>query len=534
MIYMGTGNAAPDVWGASRGGDNLFTASVLALDLKTGAYKWHFQEVHHDIWDHDASSCRRSLVDISIGAGRARSSMHPAKTGWLYILDRTNGKPLIGIEEQPVPQEPRMKTAKTQPFPIGDRFVPMCPEQLLEGFERGCLFSAVLGQADHHLPGKLGRQRLGADSRTVRKRSSCTCPRTSSRPRSARSSRCGTSRRSGWSPSVTRWDSIGPLDCSARERSRRWIRRRTRSCGRRGRSFRWAGAAGCLSTAGGLLFHGESDGNLVAYDINNGEELWKFQTGAGANAPVSTYSVNGEQYVAVMAGGNALYMSQRGDLLVGVQAWRDRSAGAGSARAAAHSACSGRRSSACAAEAMIAPATARHGFRSGGTMTRMRMFMMGIVVASVVVIGLLYAQTANARAVVLTAQDYTAITELYARLYQGSDLRELDVWLSNFADDGVFVFPDGKEVAGKKALGEFRVKSFGGNTGDSKRRHWVSGLMLTPMPDGVAKARAYWLMVDGSGKQPVLAQSGTFDDLFVKTKDGWKFKKHVVRMDPGL
>jgi glucose dehydrogenase len=53
----------------------------------------------------------------------------------------------------------------------------------------------------------------------------------------------------------------------------------------------------------------------VAYDIRNGDELWKFQTGAGANAPVSTFSVNGEQYVAVMSGGNALYMSQRGDLL---------------------------------------------------------------------------------------------------------------------------------------------------------------------------------------------------------------------------
>jgi glucose dehydrogenase len=75
------------------------------------------------------------------------------------------------------------------------------------------------------------------------------------------------------------------------------------------------GGSGLLSTAGGLLFHGESDGNLVAYDIRNGEELWKFQTGAGSNAPVSTYLVNGEQYIAVLSGGNALYMSQRGDFL---------------------------------------------------------------------------------------------------------------------------------------------------------------------------------------------------------------------------
>src|SRR3989442_3147365 len=83
--------------------------------------------------------------------------------------------------------------------------------------------------------------------------------------------------------------------------------------------FPMGGGSGLLSTAGGLLFHGESDGNLVAYDINNGEELWKFQTGAGANAPVSTYAVNGEQYVAAMAGGNTLPVSLRGDGLCGVK-----------------------------------------------------------------------------------------------------------------------------------------------------------------------------------------------------------------------
>jgi glucose dehydrogenase len=74
------------------------------------------------------------------------------------------------------------------------------------------------------------------------------------------------------------------------------------------------GGSGLLSTAGGLIFHGESDGSLVAYDINNGDELWKFQTGAGANAPVVTYEVEGEQYVAVLSGGNSLMFSQRGDL----------------------------------------------------------------------------------------------------------------------------------------------------------------------------------------------------------------------------
>jgi alcohol dehydrogenase (cytochrome c) len=64
-----------------------------------------------------------------------------------------------------------------------------------------------------------------------------------------------------------------------------------------------------------LLFHGESDGNVVAYDIRNGDVLWSFQTGAGADAPVATYEVNGEQYVAILAGGNSFQLSQRGDNL---------------------------------------------------------------------------------------------------------------------------------------------------------------------------------------------------------------------------
>jgi len=73
--------------------------------------------------------------------------------------------------------------------------------------------------------------------------------------------------------------------------------------------------SGLLSTAGGLLWHGESDGNLVAYDIRNGDVVWRFQTGAGADAPVATYEVNGDQYIAVLAGGNPFQLSGRGDSL---------------------------------------------------------------------------------------------------------------------------------------------------------------------------------------------------------------------------
>ena len=79
--------------------------------------------------------------------------------------------------------------------------------------------------------------------------------------------------------------------------------------------FPIAAGSGLLSTASGLIFHGESDGRLVAYDIRNGNELWSFQTGAGAEAPAITYEVKGQQYVAIIAGGSSFNLSQHGDNL---------------------------------------------------------------------------------------------------------------------------------------------------------------------------------------------------------------------------
>ena len=83
--------------------------------------------MHHDLWDYDGPTTP-VLADITYRDSLRKILMHGGKTGMMYILDRTDGAPLVGIEERPVPQEPRQKTAKTQPFPIGDTFVPTCPE----------------------------------------------------------------------------------------------------------------------------------------------------------------------------------------------------------------------------------------------------------------------------------------------------------------------------------------------------------------------------------------------------------------------
>ena len=99
LVYFSTGNAGPDYNGAVRAGDNLYTVSIVAIELQTGKYRWHFQQVHHDIWDYDSSN-PVVLMDLNV-AGRARKAIvEVGKTGWAYILDRETGEPIVGIDER--------------------------------------------------------------------------------------------------------------------------------------------------------------------------------------------------------------------------------------------------------------------------------------------------------------------------------------------------------------------------------------------------------------------------------------------------
>ena len=148
LVYFSTGNAAPDYNGAFRPGDNLYAASMLAIELATGKYRWHFQQVHHDIWDYDAVN-PVVLMDVRMGGRTRKAIVEVGKTGWAYILDRETGKPLIGIDEKPVPQEPRQATAKTQPFPRGDSIVPQFIEMAPEGHtlvNDGRIFTPFVGK----------------------------------------------------------------------------------------------------------------------------------------------------------------------------------------------------------------------------------------------------------------------------------------------------------------------------------------------------------------------------------------------------
>jgi glucose dehydrogenase len=119
ILYMPLGSPAGNYYGGDRPGNNLFGNSVVAVDATTGKYLWHFQTVHHDLWDSDLPPSP-GLVDIVKDGKKIPALAAIGKTGWMFILDRTTGKPVFGVEERPVPKGdvPGEWYSPTQPFPI--------------------------------------------------------------------------------------------------------------------------------------------------------------------------------------------------------------------------------------------------------------------------------------------------------------------------------------------------------------------------------------------------------------------------------
>lgn len=119
IVYLPFGAPANDRIGVDRPGDNLFGTSIVAVDANTGKYLWHFQLVHHDLWDNDAESAP-TLFDVRRGGKIIPALAVTSKNGLLFILDRRTGKPIFGVAERPVPRSdvPGEATSPTQPFPL--------------------------------------------------------------------------------------------------------------------------------------------------------------------------------------------------------------------------------------------------------------------------------------------------------------------------------------------------------------------------------------------------------------------------------
>jgi glucose dehydrogenase len=119
LAYMAFGAPTSTYYGADRKGDNLFGNALVAIDAVTGKYKWHFQAVHHDVWDFDLPPAP-TLIDIVRGGKKIPALALTGKIGLLFILNRETGKPIFGVEERPVHQSdvPGEQLAATQPFPL--------------------------------------------------------------------------------------------------------------------------------------------------------------------------------------------------------------------------------------------------------------------------------------------------------------------------------------------------------------------------------------------------------------------------------
>jgi PQQ-dependent dehydrogenase (methanol/ethanol family) len=150
-IYIVTGNPVP--WNGRGPGSNLWTDSILALHIDNGQFAWGFQTVHHDIWDYDVTN-PPILFDLAYGGNTVPAVGVASKTGWVYLLNRQTGQPILGIPEKKVPQlkgkaAKYANTSKTQPYPVGQPFTSQCstkkqwPGKAPDGhpYITGCIFT---------------------------------------------------------------------------------------------------------------------------------------------------------------------------------------------------------------------------------------------------------------------------------------------------------------------------------------------------------------------------------------------------------
>ncbi|RHW39303.1 quinonprotein alcohol dehydrogenase [Lysinibacillus yapensis] len=312
-IYFVTGNTSPDLDGSKREGDNLYANSIVALNAETGEYIWHFQQVHHDIWDLDPTN-PVILFDVGINGETRKALGEAGKTGWIYFLDRTNGEPLIGIEEKEVPQLAEQKTSPTQPFPKGDSFVPQglteedVKRDLGEAFEGkfGSIFTPFWDEPITLKPSAFG----GAN-----------WPPSAYSPETEYFYVLGTDA----------YVALSRQDEDAYEEGGMWIgsifvpvndapvKGTITAMDVKTNTVAWQvvwdtnAYSGVLATAGDLIFVGHNDGRLIAFNAKTGEEVWSYKMDAGANAPSVTYEIDGEQYLSIFAAGNSLAGSVHGD-----------------------------------------------------------------------------------------------------------------------------------------------------------------------------------------------------------------------------
>jgi alcohol dehydrogenase (cytochrome c) len=264
LVIFSTGNPNPDLDGSERSGDNLYSDSIVALDVHTGQLKWYYQEVKHDVWDYDAVS-NVVLFDVHRNGETIPAAAEAGKVGWVFIVDRRTGE-LIRKSDPYVTMSKNMFTTPTA-----------AGVDMLPGANGGAEWSPPAYSPQTHYLYILAMNQL----------MHFTTKPTHAAPGLIRLGSAFTNVAPGGVQD-------GPFVAVDVETGK----------------IAWQYTApqpligGALATAGNLVFMGEGNGWFDAFNAKTGERVWRYNLGAGVNAPPITYEINGEQYIAVAAGGN--------------------------------------------------------------------------------------------------------------------------------------------------------------------------------------------------------------------------------------
>ncbi len=336
LLFVSTGSPTYDFYGADRPGKNLFGNSVIALDARTGERKWHFQTIHHDLWDYDLPA-QPVLARRRNGEQWQDLVVQISKQGFWYIFARDTGEPVWEIEERPVPGSDMEgeHTYPTQPFPTkpppfvrqgfdDDAFVTDISEEAreyvlrrLKDLRRGGLFTPPSRGGTVYNPGTVGGTIWGGASHDPE--AGLMFINTNNWPKFLTlmdaPEGVGYPYMHGgypflvdheeYSAAKPPWGELLCLDLQTGEY--RWRRPIGEYAELKARGIEGTGTfnvGGSIATKGGLLFLGATqDEKFRAFDTRNGEILYEHKLSAGGYATPCTYSVDGTQYVVIAAGG---------------------------------------------------------------------------------------------------------------------------------------------------------------------------------------------------------------------------------------
>ncbi len=368
LIFVPTGSPSPDHYGGERLGANLYANSVVALRAATGEVVWHFQVVHHDLWDYDVAS-QPMLVTVQRGGRDVPAVAVGTKIGHLFLLHRETGEPLFPVEERAVPASTVAgeEASPTQPFPkLPPPLVPqkLAPEdawgvsaadrewcrERIKGLRSAGLFTPPSLEGTLQFPGLAGGMNWSGMSYDPRRGLLITntnrlpfvvrlIPRQDyiglrwapegqrlkgefARQAGARYAmhREPLLAASGAPCNPPPWGALTAVDLATG--AVRWEvpLGSIPALSRLPQSANWGSVnmGGSTVTAGGLVFIGAAmDNRLRAFDVETGSELWQAELPAGAQAAPMTYrAANGRQYVVIAAGGHGKLGTKLGDSVV--------------------------------------------------------------------------------------------------------------------------------------------------------------------------------------------------------------------------